>query len=323
MQVEDPNLVFESRWARAIQTDDILGWLLAMHDEAITKASVSHTLRLLTLSLIACAALNGCAGSKSSGGRHPLAGKIISVDKSKQTIVVSHGDIPGYMPAMIMPFELKDAAQVASLSSGDEITATLVVSSRKSWLEDLRVVRKGSVDSRDVEIGALPHEGDVVPDFTLVNQSGKRISIKQYRGKALLITFIYTRCPLPDYCPLMSRNFAEIDKALQAEPALYAKTHLLSVSFDFHYDTPAVLRSYGGAYTEKYTDEKFEHWEFASGSPEEVKAITKFFGLQYEEKSDQIMHSLVTAIISPDGKVAKVYSGNEWRPADVLNDLHI
>ena len=259
-----------------------------------------------------------CGGTAK---RFSLAGRIISVDKSKSTIIVSHGDIPGYMPAMIMPFELKDASQVGNLSSDDEITATLVVSGGKSWLEDLHVIRKGSVDARDVEIGALPHEGDVVPDFTLVNQSGKKISIKEYRGKILLITFIYTRCPLPDYCPLMSSNFAEIDKALQAEPALYSKTHLLSVSFDTHYDTPAVLRSYGAAYTEKYTDEKFERWEFASGSSEEVKAITKFFGLQYEEKSDQIVHSLVTAIISPDGKIFRIYPFNRWKPADVLADL--
>jgi protein SCO1 len=119
----------------------------------------------------------------------------------------------------------------------------------------------------------------------------------------------------------MSSNFAQIDQALQKEPALYAKTHLLSVSFDSTYDTPAVLRSYGAAYTEKYVDEKFAHWEFASGSAEEVKAIAKFFGLQYEPKSDQIVHSLVTAIVSPDGRVAKIYSFNEWKPADVLNDL--
>jgi protein SCO1/2 len=209
------------------------------------------------------------------------------------------------------------------LAKRDEITATLVVNRRESWLEELRVVRKaGSApDARDAEINALPHEGDAVPDFTLVNQSGKKISIRDYRGKVLLITFIYTRCPLPDYCPLMSNNFAEIDKALHKDSALYAKTHLLSVSFDSKYDTPAVLRSYGAAYTEKYTDEKFEHWEFASGSAEEVKAITKFFGLQYEAKSDQIVHSLITAIVSPDGKVAKVYSFNDWKPTDVLNDL--
>jgi len=268
--------------------------------------------------LIACAVCTECGGASSQG--YPLAGKIISIDQSKSQVVVSHSEIKGYMPAMVMPFKLKDLSLVQSLAKGDVITATLI--GNESFLADVRVVRKeASSDPRDAEINALPHEGDTVPDFTLINQNGKKISIKQFRGKALLVTFVYTRCPLPDYCPLMSSNFAEIDKALQKEPALYAKTHLLSVSFDSAYDTPAVLKSYGAAYTEKYTDEKFEHWEFASGSPEEVKAIAKFFGLQYEAKSDQIVHSLVTAIISPDGKIAKIYSFNEWKPADVLNDL--
>ena len=265
--------------------------------------------------------------SEQCGGtakRYQLEGKIIAIDQSKHQLIVSHSDIPGFMPAMIMPFNLKDPSAVNGLSKGDEIAATLVVKGSESWLENLRVVRKSgavALDPRDAEIRTLPHEGDVVPDFTLTNQNGKKISLGQYRGKALLLTFIYTRCPLPDYCPLMSSNFAQIDKTLQQEPALLAKTHLLSISFDWQHDTPAVLRSYGAAYTEKYSDEKFEHWEFASGSADEVNAIAKFFGLQYEAKSDQIVHLLVTAIISPDGKIARIYSGNDWRPADVLNDL--
>jgi protein SCO1/2 len=288
--------------------------------------TTNHTARLprkaLLSLLIACAFVGGCKPRASSSQRYPLAGRIVSIDQSKQQIIVSHSEVQGYMPAMVMPFHLKDVAQIARFGKSDEITATLIVSGGESWLEDLRITRKGAgADPRDVEINSLPHEGDAVPDFALVNQSGKRISIKQYRGKALLITFIYTRCPLPDYCPLMSSNFAEIDRALQKDPALFAKTHLLSVSFDSSYDTPAVLRSYGGAYTEKFTDERFEHWEFASGSAEEVKAITKFFGLRYEPKSDQIIHSLVTAIISPDGKVFKIYSYDEWKPDDVLADL--
>ena len=222
-----------------------------------------------------------------------------------------------------MPFKLKDPSQLGKLAKGDEIAATLVVTGQESWLENVTVTRKGrgQSDPRDADISALPHEGDAVPDFSLVNQNGKKISLRQYRGKALVITFIYTRCPLPDYCPLMSSNFAEIDQALQKEPALYAKTHLLSVSFDFKYDTAAVLRSYGAAYTEKYSEETFEHWEFASGSEEEVKAITDFFGLSYSQASDQIVHALVTAIVSPDGKVFKIYTYNDWKPADVLNDL--
>ena len=276
------------------------------------------------LVFLACSLVIGCHSVPDASSRYPLAGKVISIDQAKGQIVLNHAEIKGYMPAMVMPFRVKDAAQLGKLGKGDEIAATLVVNGQESWLEELRLVQKGddAKDPRDAEIDALPREGTQVPEFSLINQDGKRISLQQYRGKVLMITFIYTRCPLPDYCPLMSSNFAEIDKALQKEPALFTKTHLLSVSFDSQYDTPAVLRSYGAAYTEKYSDEKFEHWEFASGSAEEIKAITKFFGLQYEPKSDQIVHSLVTAIISPDGKIFKIYSHNEWKAADVLRDLH-
>src|ERR1043166_2642661 len=175
---------------------------------------------------------NQCGGSAR---RYPLEGKIIAVDQGRHQLVVSHSDIPGYMPAMVMPFQIKDTNALSGLSKGDEIAATLVVNGGESWLENLRVIRKdkAGADSRDAEIRALPKEGAPVPDCTLTNQDGRKISLKQYRGKALLITFIYTRCPLPDYCPLMSSNFAQIDKALQQDQALFAKTHLLSISFDW------------------------------------------------------------------------------------------
>ena len=247
----------------------------------------------------------------------------MSIDMEKKQIVLNHGDVPGYMSAMVMPFKVKDTGRLNSFAKGDEITATLAVDSRESWLEDIRIARKatGRVDDRDDEIRRLPHEGDEVPSFTLVNQNGKRISLNDYRGKALVITFVYTRCPLPDYCPLMSNNFAEIDKTLGSHPELYSKTHLLTVSFDPKHDTPAVLRSYGAAYTEKYSDETFNHWEFASGSDEEIKAITKYFGLQYSDSGDQIIHSLVTAVIAPDGKIFRVHPSNEWKPVEVTGEL--
>jgi protein SCO1/2 len=275
-------------------------------------------LMFLTLSL-------GLVACHNSPKRYPISGQIMSIDLEKKQIVLSHGDIPGYMPAMVMPLSVKDEKQLNSLTRRDQITATLTVDSRQSWLEDIRVTRKGSggSDDRDTEIRTLPHEGDAVPDFTLVNQSGKRISLGDYRGKALVITFIYTRCPLPDYCPLMSSNFAEIDRALRREPALYNRIHLLTVSFDANHDTPAVLRSYGAAYTERYADEKFDHWEFASGSEEEIKAITRFFGLQYSENSDQIVHSLVTAVITPNGRIYKIHASNDWKPAAVVSELRL
>jgi protein SCO1 len=281
--------------------------------------ALRRTLLLLSILLAASA----CTRTQLSGQRYSLTGKVVSVDPDKKQLIVSHDDIKGYMPAMIMPFTIKDRNGPPGLAKGDEIAATLVVAGSESWLENISITRKnsGAPDSRDLEIKTQPHPGDAVPDFTLINQDGKKISLHQYHGKTLLLTFIYTRCPLPDYCPLMSGNFAEIEKSLKKEPSLYAGTHLLSVSFDSKYDTPTVLRSYGAAYTEKYSAETFDHWEFASGSEQEVKAITGFFGLQYVEDSKQIVHSLVTAIISPDHKIVKVYSGNNWKPHDVLADL--
>jgi protein SCO1/2 len=117
----------------------------------------------------------------------------------------------------------------------------------------------------------------------------------------------------------MSNNFAQIDRQLQQDPQVYSRTHLLSISIDPKYDTPQVLRSYGAAHTERYENETFAHWEFASG--EQVKDLAQFFGLRYFAEQDQIIHGLKTVIIKPDGTVARVYSGNDWKPEDVANEL--
>src|ERR1051326_404307 len=143
----------------------------------------------------------GFSSCQPATKRYPIAGQIMSVDLERKQIVLNHGDVPGYMPAMVMPFKVKDSGRLSSFAKGDEITATLAVDARESWLEDIKITRKGAVqaDDRDAEIRRLPHEGDPVPNFTLVNQDGKQISLNDYRGKALVITFVYTRCPLPDY----------------------------------------------------------------------------------------------------------------------------
>jgi protein SCO1/2 len=209
---------------------------------------------------------------------------------------------------------------------GDQITATLIVDGTQSWLEDL-VITKESPDTTSLASGERigPKPGDEVPDYRLINQDGKVIRIHDYKGKALLLTFVYTRCQDPGQCTLMSTNFATIDQELQKQPELYDKTHLLSISFDPEYDTPKVLRSYGAAYTGKYSDETFAHWEFASGSADEVKGIAQFFGMRYYIDSssgkEQVIHSLRTAVIGPDSKVIKVYRENDWKPAEVLKDL--
>lgn len=261
---------------------------------------------------------------KTEGKRYELKGKVVSVDRAQQRVTISHEEIRGYMDAMTMPFTVKDTAIVPDISIGDAIQATVVVTDENIvWLEDV-ILTKPATKLTDAEQPTDAHAvkpGDVVPDFALVNQDGKPIRLRQFKGKTLLLTFIYTRCPLADYCPLMSNNFAEVDRELKKNAKLYDSTHLLSITIDPEYDTPKVLRSYGGAYTENYTSETFKHWEFATGTMDQVKAVAQFFGLTYYPEKDQLIHSLRTAIITPDGKVAKIYTGNEWKPAEALSDL--
>lgn len=252
--------------------------------------------------------------------RYDLKGKVVMVEKEKHLVTISHEDVEGLMPAMTMPFTVPSQADLDSLAPDDQVTATLVIDGSQSWLENLFITRISA--GSGVSGAALPVEakpGDEVPNYTLRNQDGKEIRLHNYRGKALLLTFIYTRCPLPEYCTLMSNNFAQIDRQLQQNPEVYARTHLLSISIDPKFDTPQVLRSYGAAHTERYEDETFTHWEFASG--DQVKDLAQFFGLRYFADQDQIVHGLKTVIVKPDGTVAKVYTGNDWNPEDVTNEL--
>jgi protein SCO1 len=279
---------------------------------------------LWALAVIACLLFAGCgAGAPApqvQERRYHLRGTVVSIDRAQQHIVVDAEEIPGFMGAMAMPYPVADVRTLDLVAPGDQITADVVVSDAGAKLDNVVVVKKADA-TKSPTGGNLQQKRptDAVPDFTLVNQDGKQIHLGQYRGQALLLTFIYTRCPLPDYCPLMSHNFAEIEKALAKKPAVYAKTHLLSISFDSDYDTPEVLRNYRRAYT---TDpHTYAHWEFATIPKSARKDVASYFNLFLDEQSDQIGHSMSTAIIAPDGNLYRSYSGNDWKPTDVLADL--
>lgn len=287
------------------------------------RASLSYLFLSVLLSFCALASACQTTPKAAPGRRYELKGRVVRVNKDAHQVTVDHEEIPGYMEAMIMSYTLKDDQILKELAPGDQLHATLVVDANSSWLEEISFTRTSPTDTaaNKTETRPEPNPGDAVPNFPLVNQDAKPIRLDNYRGKALLLTFIYTRCPLPEYCPLMSDNFAAIDKELQKDAALYDKTHLLSVSFDPKYDTPKVLRSYGAAITGQYTSETFKHWEFATGTPDQIKEIAQFFGLTYVQEKDQIVHSLRTIIITPDGKVYKIYRGNDWKPDEVLREL--
>ena len=272
------------------------------------------------------------ASAKSGQKTFPIRGRIVATNPTTGTVTLDHEAVPGYMDAMTMPYKLAAPNTISELHPGDRITATLVVdqtrpndpdSYRNPRLDQVVVIAQARPDYKPTVQYHVPQPGDAVPDFHLLNQSGKTIDLAQFKGKVLLLTFIYTRCPLADFCPRMSRNFADIDQALAADPKLYAGTHLLSISFDPAYDTPAVLKSYGGAYTGRNAKEDFHHWDFASAPTGELPAITQFFnvGLTPGDNPQSLTHSLSTVLIGKDGHILAWYPTNDWTTADMMAQI--
>jgi protein SCO1/2 len=290
------------------------------------QALVSSLRDLLFLSIVTfvfALGFSGCSNSPTIK-HYSLHGKIMSVDKMGHELIIDHDAIPGFMEAMTMPYEVTDDKFLNQVSPGDEIRADLQIQGDKIAIDQLQVLAKAPPGSTPVQPKPMhvPEVGEKVPNFILTNQNGKRIHLSDYRGKTMLITFFYTRCTLNDYCPRMNSNFATVDKALAKNPELYAKTHLISISFDPQHDTPEVLRSYGAAYTERYVKEDFKHWEFATSAPEELNSLADFFGVYYEKDGNSITHSLSTAVIGPDGAVKAWYPGNRWQPEEALQAVN-
>jgi protein SCO1/2 len=289
---------------------------------------------LLALAVVAFVALSGChhpqdatedAASPSTYKVYKLRGKVVSDNQATGEVTVNHQAIPGFMDAMTMPYKLKDPTILSELHPGDVITADVLVSQAADanvFLDHIVVVAQGKADYRPVVSYHVPTAGDKVPDFKLRNQDGRTIHLNQFRGKDLLITFIYTRCPLPNFCPLVTHNFAAIHNQLNADPALKGRAHLLCVSFDPEHDTPDRLRAYGAQYIGSDSKTAFANWDFAVPEKPVLMEMSKFFDVGITNEADQtITHTLSTTLIGPDGKVLKFYPGNEWTPQQIVDDV--
>jgi protein SCO1/2 len=281
---------------------------------------IRESLALVVCTLAAVAMSQLACRPRATGRdqRYELNGTVVSVDKLAATVTIAHQAIPGYMEAMTMPFNVREERLLSDLAEGDRVHATLVVNGLRSWLDDVVRTRE-SVDSSNLskpDSWVEPQPGAEVPDFKLVDQNGKRLSLHQYRGRTLVLTFIYTRCPLPDYCPLITDNFSLLEKLIKSEPGSAPPTRLLSITVDPEYDTPKVLRKYATAHSADPA-----RWDFATGTKDEVKQIATYFGMQYWRERDQVVHSLRTAIVGPDGKFVKLYRGNEWKADEVIEEV--
>jgi protein SCO1 len=287
----------------------------------------------LLILLLAVSVFAGCkksepsetASSNTQAKRYHLVGKVVSIDQDQATLNVDGQEIPGFMAAMTMPYPVRNKQLLSGLNPGDEITADVVVAGDGSYLENIVVTKKAAAspstnNAQPTGPTHRPQPGEKVPDFVLVNQDGKTIHLDSFHGDVLMITFIYTRCPFPDFCPLVSKNFAHIYADLKTNNQLGSKIRLLSVSFDPSYDTPAVLRKYAGTFDSLTGGHPFSRWEFAAVPAKDLPTVANFFGLYYSTTGGNIVHSLSTTVISPDGKVFKYYEDNDWKPEDLIAD---
>jgi protein SCO1/2 len=278
--------------------------------------------------------LAGCHSTPNAGPQsatnpsykvYKLRGKVESTDAAKGEVTLNHEAIPGFMDAMTMPYKLKDASVLSELHPGDVITADLLVSQDPNadvLLDHIVVIAQGKPDYRPAVTYHVPAQGDAVPDFKLRNQDGRPIRLAQFKGDALLVTFIYTRCPLPNFCPRVTRYFAQVNRDLQARPAVYAKTHLLCISFDPEHDTPERLRAYGATYIGSDAKDAFAHIEFAVPDAPVLKQMAQYFDVGITTgPDDAITHTLSTTLIGPDGKVVQFYPGDEWTPQQLEADV--
>jgi protein SCO1/2 len=255
-----------------------------------------------------------------------LQGQVLSIEPSKKYITVKHEEIKGFMPAMTMPYEVRDEKILEGLKPGDLVKATLVVISNGAYLSLILKVGEAPLEKPPADAAApaassgfeLLKPGEAVPDAPFVDQDGRKRHFGEFKGSRVALTFIYTKCPLPTFCPLMDRHFAAIQKTMKADATLDG-AHLVTVSFDPATDTPPVLMRHA-----KTLDADLARWTFLTGDRDEIDRFGARFGVSVSRALNDardITHNLRTAIINADGTLAKVYIGNDWTPDQVIADL--
>ena len=275
-----------------------------------------------------CLTMTSAACRKAPDQRtFTLQGQVQSIDAPRKLVVVKHDEIKGFMPAMTMPYEVDEAKALDSLVPGDLINAQLIVFSNGAHLSAIRKVGTAPLAPPPADVPNPPaassgfellKAGEAVPDGTFVDQDGTKRRFGAFKGSTVVMTFIYTRCPLPTFCPLMDRHFATLQKALKADPAM-ARVHLVTISFDPATDTPAVLKKHA-----RSLDADLTRWTFLTGDRDDVDRFASRFGVAVSRALNDardITHNLRTAIIDANGKLVKVYTGNEWSPEQILADL--
>jgi protein SCO1/2 len=286
---------------------------------------ILSVLCILTLATVLSAVAFSHHNQSNSGPADHLRtfqvhGQILAVDGSARTVRIAHEAIPDYMPAMTMPFPVKIGETLSGLAPGENVQFELDVTEKDSWISHIeRIAGDSPTETAGIQTTATSVQdyvteriqvGEVVPDFSLIDQDGHPIRLSDYRGKVVVFTFIYTRCPLPNFCPLMSRNFADLQERFSKEFA--NKYQLLSITMDPAFDRPEVLKDYASRYGASDKD-----WSFATGNAEQISFVAGLMGLYYAPENGLISHDFRTALIGADGRLVHLWKGNEWTPYEV------
>jgi protein SCO1/2 len=246
--------------------------------------------------------------------RYPVTGIILKIDPPHRSFEASCAAIPGYMEAMAMAYSVLDSRELADLKPGAYVDFTLVVEKERSYAEGIRIHHYESNErepllARRLKLLEAPHAtvkpGDAVPDFALTDQTGRRVALSQLAGKVVAVTFIYTSCPLPDYCFRLSNNFSQLNQRFAAR--MGRDLILLTISFDPAHDQPAVLAKYASTWKADPAS-----WHFLTGPLDEVKTISRRFGLNFWADEVYFTHSMHTLVIDRQGRLAADFEGNQF-----------
>ena len=252
-----------------------------------------------------------------------VRGVLTEIGSNSRTVMIQHEAVAGYMPAMTMPFKVQKPNQLTGLRTGDRISFRLRVTNTESWIDQIRW------------IGALPvaeHGPSIEPpatqdensrprhpllSFKFTNELGQAVALGDFRGKALAVTFFFTRCPIPEYCPRLSKNFQEAAKKLSAIPGGPTNWHFLSVSFDSEFDNPSVLKAYGELYQYDPT-----HWSFLTGPAEQIGQLARLSDVTFEREGGTFNHNFRTLILDKTGNLQMVFpTGGDLAEAIVAEIL--
>lgn len=279
-------------------------------------------LRGIALVCLVAASASGACRRPTAPKQYELSGQVLGIRPDALEMLVKHGDIPGFMPAMTMPYKVKDDALLQGKAPGDLITATVAVTDAQGVLTSITTTGHAAIDQPPAAETTAPlevlTEGMPVPDEFLVDQDGTARALSSFKGHRVAMTFIYTSCPMPDFCPLMDRNFAALQGSLRKSPEL-ADVRLLSVTIDPKLDKPPVLKAHARKLN---ADPKV--WSFLTGDEEHLSRFAAQFGLAVvnnDKNPRDITHTLRTVVIDPQGILVKTHMGNSWTPSDLLADI--